>query len=144
MKTMILISAVTFAGFASAGELILTQQAGKNSTTVALDMLSTGDAGSVDFAIDTGLRGNDAAIDVTNCGTTSAGRVSKCVVRDGIVYGGYFSPDASVVAKGAVALGSFTINSAAAKVTALTFSATDGLGKDVPASIAAASTGARK
>jgi hypothetical protein len=144
MKTMILIAAIAFSGLASAGELILTQEAGKNSTVVALDMLSTGDAASVDFAVDTGVRGNDASIDVANCGAKDANRVSKCVVRDGVVYGGYFSPDASVAAKGAVSLGSFTIKSSGAKAAVLTFSATDGQGKEVAASIASTSTSARK
>lgn len=144
MRTLILVTTIAFAGFASAGELILTQEAGKNGTVVALDMLSTGDAASVDFVVDTGVRGNDASIDVTNCGLKDAGRVSKCVVRDGVVYGGYFSPDASFAAKGALSLGSFTVKSAGAKITVMTFTATDGQGKEVPANIASTSASARK
>lgn len=136
MKTMILVSVLAFAGFASAGELILTQEAGKGGTVVALDLLSSGDAASVDFAVDTGIRGNDSSIDVSNCGANGSGRVSKCVVQDGVVYGGYFTPASTSTAKGALSLGSFSIKASGAKATVKTFTATDGAGKEVPASVA--------
>jgi len=123
---------------ASANSLVVTNVTtsakGSDVTSISLDLVSSGTASAIDFQIDTGIRGNDAAFDLSGCLQGIKGRPGKCAVENGIIFGGFFTPDQTVLAKGSISLGRVTIR---AKGVALksTFEAVDFFGKAVESSV---------
>lgn len=123
---------------ASANSLVVTNVTtatkGSETTSISLDLVSSGTASAVDFQIDTGIRGNDAAFDLSACLQGIKGRAGKCAVENGVIFGGFFSANQDALAKGSVSLGRVTIRAKGVTLKS-TFEAVNFFGKPVESSV---------
>ena len=141
MKTNIIAALLLAAtAGASANSLVVTNvtstSKGSDTTSISLDLVSSGTASAIDFQIDTGIRGNDAAFDLSACLQGIKGRPGKCAVENGIIFGGFFTPEQGALAKGSISLGRITIRAKGVSLKS-TFEATDFFGKAVESSVSA-------
>jgi hypothetical protein len=151
MKNFIAISAllassVVFAQFAAdskpttptssaTNQLIVTKLEAKGGTTIALDAILDGSVASMDFRIQTNLDAN-ANIDLSGCVSGIKGRSASCFVKDGVIYGGFYSPDMSKLASGRVEIGRITLTgSSKGEPKVLSFEVTSNTGSELPSAV---------
>lgn len=129
-----ILAGLLFAGSALAAgrsEVLVTSQAGKSSTTYALDFYSDGSVAGFQFDLE-GIGDKAAGVDVSNCGVSApAGFQGGCTVRDGFVRVLFFSAELKSLPEGWHDLGTVSLKGSAKDLRLKEVKVSDSSGKAI-------------
>lgn len=130
-----ILAGLLFAGSAVAAgrsEVLVTSQAGKGSTTYALDFYSDGSVAGFQFDLEGVGTDKAAGVDVSNCGVSApAGFQGGCTVRDGFVRVLFFSAELKSLPEGWHDLGTVSLKGSAKDLRLKEVKVSDSSGKAI-------------